>query len=98
MNPNRKYFFLDLSILFLSFIIVLSILMSLLKTGFFLSLLSENAFIVENDTSVLLLEPERSINLKKGTKIFKIDISDRIILNNYRDNDIYKVIIDLIDL
>ena len=95
MKLCSKFFLLDITILFLAFLVVFSVILSLLKPGIFLSLLSEeNAFIVVNDTSVSLLEPERSIKIQKGTKIFKIDISDRIILNNYSDDNIYKVIID----
>ncbi len=72
-----------------------SIFICFLKPGFFLTFCSEEAYIIENDISVSLVSSSYFINNVRGLKIFKINLGDRVLLNNYSDENIYKVVIDL---
>ena len=95
MKIDLRYFTLNCVILFLALLITLSIFICLLKPGFFFFFFPEEAFIIENDVSLSLLSSPHLITHAKGLRIFKIDLGDRILLNNYSDDDIYKIVIDL---
>ena len=89
------HFALNIIIVILAILIAGSIFICFLRPGFFLTFCSEEAYIIENDISVSLLSSPYRINNVKGLKIFKINLGDRILLNNYSDENIYKIVIDL---
>ena len=89
------HFILNIIIILLVILLMGSIFICFLKPGFFLTFCSEEAYIIENDISVSLVSSSYFINNVRGLKIFKINLGDRVLLNNYSDENIYKVVIDL---